>query len=139
MKIRLLSLILLFICTFSFVKAQNKPDAAQVKYKLCLSLLSCQSMTNTIIAENDYKTKIYLANIGLEYYNRASQQYIKLQDPEYGELSEELKKGISTLLASYGNIFSDISMLNQPASVVALAFMDDIYKTEILPELWDKK
>jgi len=140
MKRQSLILILFFTCTFSFAQTQNKTaDTVTVKYKLSEYLLSCQSMAYTIIGEKDFQTKSYLGTKGLDYYNKAYQQFVKLQDPQYGELNEELRKSISTLLEGYAKIYGDISLLNDPSYAVALAFMDNIYKKKILPGLWDKK
>lgn len=140
MKKPSLILILLFIGTFSFAQTQSKTaDTATVKYKLCEYLLSCQSMAYTIIGEKDFQTKNYLGTKGLDYYNKAYQQFTKLQDPQYGVLSDDLRKNIATLMEGYAKIYNDISLLNDPSYAVALAFMDNIYKKKILPELWDRK
>lgn len=140
MKKTALILILLFIGKFSFAQTQNKAaDTVTVKFKLCEYLLSCQSMAYTIIGEKDFQSKSYLGTKGLDYYNKAYQQFTKLQDPQYGVLSDDLRKSIATLMEGYAKIYNDISLLNDPSYAIALAFMDNIYKKKILPELWDRK
>lgn len=124
----------------SYGQTKNKTtDTINVKYRLSEYLLSCQSMASAIMGEKDYKMKTYLGGKGYEYYNKAYQEYIKLQSPEYGELNKKLSDAISTQLQLYSKIYSDISLLNDPNYMVALAFMDKNYKELILPELWDKK
>lgn len=140
MKNSAIILILLFIETVTFAQTQSKTvDTLAVKYKLCEYLLSCQSMAYTIIGEKDFQSKNYLGTKGLDYYNKASQQFTKLQDPQYGVLSDDLRKNIAVLMEGYAKIYGDISLLNEPSYAIALAHMDNIYKKKILPELWDRK
>ncbi len=140
MKLYSLILILLFTRAFSFAQTQNKKvEAVKEKYKLCEYLLSCQSMAHTIIGENDNQMKRYLCRKGLDYYNNAYQEYIKLQDPQYDQLSEDLRKIISAVMEIYAKTYNDITFLNTPNSLLAMSFIDNIYEKKILPGLWDNK
>ena len=138
MKNKFSIILLTLLWTSSFGQA-TKVDTAATKFRLCQYLLSCQSVAYTIIDEKDSRMKRSLASQGLSYYNKAYEQFIELQDPKYGLMSVEQLKNISQMLEAYAKIYSDISTLNQPTSILALSFLDVIYQRKILPELWAKK
>ncbi|MCF8459846.1 MAG: hypothetical protein K9G46_03915 [Flavobacteriales bacterium] len=133
-----LSLLLLaFGLSFQFSFAQEKvADTATIKLKLTEYLLSCQTMTYTIIEESDSKMKFNLAEKGLDYCQKAQSQFALLQTISETEIDEAVKKGVPILLNGYEQIFVDISKLNNPAIVVGLAHMETMYKKGILSGLW---
>lgn len=133
----LLPLLLVFGLSFHFGYGQEKTvDPTSLKFKLTEHLLSCQSMTYTIIEESDPNMRLYLAEKGFDYCQKARHQFTLLQADSETEIDETVKKGVPILLEGYQQIFTDVTKLNNPAFVVGLAHMENMYKKSILVGLW---
>ena len=148
MKIALLSSVFLFLFNLSFAQSDNRvADTLGVKFKLTEYLLACQSIGHIIIGEKDPGMKEYLAAKGFDYHQKASVQYLELQDAKYGDLNPEVVKAVPMLLQLYEKMFTDLSVVNDAGFqfkatatyAVALKHTETFYKKGVLQGLWDKK
>ncbi len=134
-------LVLIFSCAF---KGNCQDTTGQyyetAKYKMTEYLLSCQSIAYSLLSEQNLNKRADLATIGYHYYNYAYQNFIILQNPSYGKLTNKMDSSVSIMLTLYEKTFSDVSQFNDSQQalkwVLALYVIESLQKKTLLPDLW---
>ena len=131
MKPKNLLTALIFVMTANLSHGQatnvKSDELEKEKLKLIQKLLSCQSMAYTVIAEQEYQTRLKYIDVGNKYYNDAYQSFIKIQGL-YENMDKKLTEDIGIVLQLYAMSFESIDALNKPEMALALEFAKSILK-----------
>ncbi len=130
----------------SLMAENNLTEVQKTKYKLTRYLLTCESMAYLIYSNNgNEKTTTQIINIsekgpffniGMDYYNKAYLQFLKLQEIE--NINEETKKNLELFFAGYKKLFNENNIPDGRTGLFMTALMDRLLNKFII-DFWSNK